>query len=1051
MEEKKFLKKNRKLRASPHSMKLAGKLVKYNPSFIRNDDDDFEDLLEFGCDLGHATPQSVEGMQNTPIEGMQSTPIDRKTRSHSEIPSDRVTRLQTDQRVVVEKGTSSKRKIKMVGKDVVKDKGKGSKRKAKMDGHDVPSKKRKVHVDQNCSSSSDLKLWDYYVPLGDHYSTRISVHTNYSIVKYLKDTLDDQRIEMFRRTEVVSPKDDELWIKVNSTKLRFRLAEFCIITGLKCNGDPNKDYESVKLSRLMEFFLFSITNDDLIIKNDFLLVEFGDFETFPWGKVVFNATLELMKDKVRSRREIYRYGGLPLAFKYWFYECCPYTHKNLAYQIEYLVPRILNWTVKKKVTFKRLRKEFFLLSQEQLVFGNIAPTNVEQTRLELYDFIPVYEDQNAEVNPRDDVDPQTSNLSSSENELKLLRSEINTVNDKVSSLEQLMITSFEKVFKALGERDASKGNRKEDDHHDSHGHYDTGDIHKDYFGDKEVVENNFGSEEVMKRNIGSEKVVKKNVDTEVSLEQTVVVMEGVVKDSIEAGKSSEGVGDDKTLIEDAEPKIIAITQKFCDKLLVEDFVQVVGKNSCEEVGEDNGWTSDAETQITAITQNQNLSIFHGLKAQISKNKEDRIVVVDHDAPEMIPRERKSAGVMKSPFMNKFDSGGTIQVAQDKPTKSKKPILTNKSIFTIKYHFQGNVDNPVDFRILCKWNTFINRGLRTNAPDNVYTEIENKLNKIFEFGVDDIGEKNGSSHLHIPAYPCHIDVIFYYLRKKEKYGVDVPVRFTTTDYWFNCLISNLYKKFLEKKRDMNLITETDPIVEYILGYFLRYNVPWCTIDEVLFPINLSDKWYWILARLSFKDLRIYIYDSMSGARQNSAVRRSIEPYSVLLPYFLHRIGFLDTKENPMGIPTIDPFEIHVIDGLPTQDNTDCGVYVAVFAEYIIQGSNIPEAIDIDGIRNRYGILLWDYGVKKQRAHALSDAESTGRLKDLAKKDNKKKGKSHSVVDDKDLKDNKKKVKSHFVVDDKALKDNKKKGKTRAIGDDETLKDIKKKGKLKGKKK
>lgn len=155
---KKSLKKNIKLRASPNSMKLAGKLVKYNPSLSRNDDDDFEDLPEFGCDLGHATPKSVEGMQ--------STHVDRRTHSHSGTPSDRVTtRSQTAQRVVVEKGTSSKRKIKMVGKDVVKDKDKGSKRKAKRDGDDILSKKRKVHVDQKCSSSSDLKVFSNNITL----------------------------------------------------------------------------------------------------------------------------------------------------------------------------------------------------------------------------------------------------------------------------------------------------------------------------------------------------------------------------------------------------------------------------------------------------------------------------------------------------------------------------------------------------------------------------------------------------------------------------------------------------------------------------------------------------------------------------------------------------------------------------------------------------------------------------------------------------------------------------------------------------------------------
>ncbi|XP_070001968.1 uncharacterized protein [Nicotiana sylvestris] len=864
-----------------------------------------------GAIWGHATHKSVEAMQNTPSEGKQNTPVDRRTRSHSGTPSDRVMRSHTAQHVVVEKGTSSKRKIKIAKKDVVKDKDKGSKRKAKSDGDDVPSKKRKVHVDQKCSSSSDLKLWDYYVPLADHYNTRISVHTNCS---------------------------------------------------LKCNGDPNKDYESVQSSRLMEFFLFSTTNDDLITKNNFLLVESGDFETFPCGKVVFHATLGSMKDKVRSRREMYRYGGLPLTFQCWFYECCPYTRKNLACRIGNLVSRILNWKVKKKVTFKRLRKEFFLLSQEQLVFGNISPTNDEQTRLQLDDFIPVCEDKNeihiesgvvAEVKTNakkhsknkpesqsinnENPDPQSSNLNSSKKELKLLRSEIKKVNDKVSSLENLMISSFKKFFKALGVHNASKGNQKDDNHHD-----------------KEFSENNFCSEEVMEKNIGIEEVVKKNVDNEVSLEQTVDVMEGVVKDSIQDGKSSEGVGDDEAWIEDVEPEITAITQSFVTKIL----------------------------------------LIWGVWWMILYNLEDHIVVVDHDTPEMNPRERKPARVMKSPFINTFDSGGTIQVVENKPTESKKPILT------IKYPFEGNVDNLVDFKVLCKWNTFINRGLRTNAPDGVYTEAGNKLNKIFEFGVDDIGEKNGSSHLHIPAYPCVIQYV------------------------------NTLTEFLKKNRDMNLITETDLIVEYILGYFLRCNVPWSTVDEILFPINLSDKWHWILARLSFKDQRIYVYDSMSGTRQNSAVRRSVEPYSVLLPYFLHRIGFWDTKENPMGIPANDPFEIHVVDGLPTQDNTDCGVYVVAFAEYIIQGSSIPKSIDIDGIRNRYDILLWDYGVKKQRGHAASDDKSTGRLKDQIKKDNKKKSKSHSVVDDKSLKDNKKKGKMH-------------------IGDDETLKDIKKKGKLKGK--
>jgi len=86
------------------------------------------------------------------------------------------------------------------------------------------------------------------------------------------------------------------------------------------------------------------------------------------------------------------------------------------------------------------------------VFGNISPTNDEQTRLQLDDFVPVCEDKNeihiesgvvAEVKTNakkhsknkpesqsinnENPNPQSSNLNSSEKELKLMRSEIKKV------------------------------------------------------------------------------------------------------------------------------------------------------------------------------------------------------------------------------------------------------------------------------------------------------------------------------------------------------------------------------------------------------------------------------------------------------------------------------------------------------------------------------------------------------------------------------------------------------------------------------------------------
>nr|XP_033514037.1 uncharacterized protein LOC117278680 [Nicotiana tomentosiformis] len=82
----------------------------------------------------------------------------------------------------------------MVGKDVVKDKGKGSKRKAKRDGDDVLSKKRKVHVDQKCSSSSDLKLVFGNIAPINVEQTRLELHDFVPVYEDKNEMYIDSRV-----------------------------------------------------------------------------------------------------------------------------------------------------------------------------------------------------------------------------------------------------------------------------------------------------------------------------------------------------------------------------------------------------------------------------------------------------------------------------------------------------------------------------------------------------------------------------------------------------------------------------------------------------------------------------------------------------------------------------------------------------------------------------------------------------------------------------------------------------------------------------------------
>ena len=60
-----------------------------------------------------------------------------------------------------------------------------------------------------------------------------------------------------------------------------------------------------------------------------------------------------------------------------------------------------------------------------------------------------------------------------------------------------------------------------------------------------------------------------------------------------------------------------------------------------------------------------------------------------------------------------------------------------------------------------------------------------------------------------------------------------------------------------------------------------------------------------------------------------------------------------------------------------------MYVASFAEYLIDGKDIPPGPwNIDVYRSRLSVLLYNHGRRKQEENAISDDESTGRLAGVA---------------------------------------------------------------------
>ncbi|KAF4381362.1 hypothetical protein G4B88_030269 [Cannabis sativa] len=80
-------------------------------------------------------------------------------------------------------------------------------------------------------------------------------------------------------------------------------------------------------------------------------------------------------------------------------------------------------------------------------------------------------------------------------------------------------------------------------------------------------------------------------------------------------------------------------------------------------------------------------------------------------------------------------------------------------------------------------------------------------------------------------------------------------------------------------------------------------------------------------------------------------------------------------NEAKFSTMEPFPIVAVDDLPEQVTADCGVFVASFAEYFIDGKPIPSSdFHVEIHRDRLAVLFYQYAMKKQTENIESESEA-----------------------------------------------------------------------------
>ncbi|KAM6582808.1 hypothetical protein CsatB_009810 [Cannabis sativa] len=687
---------------------------------------------------------------------------------------------------------------------------------------------------------------------------------------------------------------------------------------------------------------------------------FGYFLRIPEGKIDSG-----YKRVVRSDEDggYYRLLGFPLAIQFWFFECCPYVIGKLSLYSNVGIPRILNWPKLPKdkegqVKMDVMNTLIFDRSLKELKLRNITPTSVERLSLSLTDFFY------GETTP-DAVKFKIKGGSKSVGQPGLMGASSSSAHENVSRVEfeefkkslSVVVSQQGILMKSVAEmnkkldiliessqgglthngsqsEDTLRSSENEDDE-DSTSEEDEDDKIDDDKGDEHhdnVTDDD--DDDLGGAGIGAGQDEAHTGD--VRNDEGVVVPEVVSRD------------DDTSKVDDA---------KNSDP--VEPVAEIKHPEQSQG-GEENIDVDATMASVVKAVENLISSSTHVPASVETSEKTDLEMVVFQETPILRPqkRDRKKGAVLKSPF---------IELASGASKSGSSSVSPDDSVYKVVKYVRGlcpldnKIGEPVDPQLEAEFVTWVDTGLRkhkSNTTTNVYCKGKDTIFPPFGFGVEDISNK---MWFHNLAYPncfltnSHIDIIFYYLRKK-------------------IIITSLYEKFVEKNNDISVLSLSHNVAQYIQGGKILCATPWHLVDHVVMPINVKLQDHWICGRLNIVDRRIYLYNSLRSGRYMTAAKEACKPFSVILPYYFSMLDFKGLR-NEAKFSTMEPFPIVDVDGLPEQVTADCGIFVASFAEYFIDGKPIPSSgFDVEIHRDRLAVLFYQYGMKKQLENIESESEA-----------------------------------------------------------------------------
>ncbi|GMN21731.1 hypothetical protein TIFTF001_040097 [Ficus carica] len=167
---------------------------------------------------------------------------------------------------------------------------------------------------------------------------------------------------------------------------------------------------------------------------------------------------------------------------------------------------------------------------------------------------------------------------------------------------------------------------------------------------------------------------------------------------------------------------------------------------------------------------------------------------------------------------------------------------------------------------------------------------------------------------------HIDVAFYYLRKKSRQFTELKQRMVTTvDTFFTSKIRSLWRIHQSSPANFDWAS-CQSILKIMTGVKVQSGSSWFDVNTLLIPVHLADLKHWVLVKLELTSWTIEVYDSLQHeGRHNARVREGLECLAVFIPMLAERINLFDVKKRDP--PGIHPIPVTIMKDIPKQANGD----------------------------------------------------------------------------------------------------------------------------------